>query len=144
MDSSAVNQNVTVDDFDSIVTYAEQSQWTTPDPTKSLPFNQSSTPWRAGTYHRTSATNASFTFKFEGGLASRFFRKARIFKLTHTSRSLKDPHYLYMVPLGRSMALTKYPSMAAAMSQLHMPHLTQLVTFYSAPHLLHTTIIPLK
>lgn len=66
MDPGAVNQNITIDDFDSVVTYADQSQWYTPNPQDSLPFNQSSTPWRAGTYHLTSTPNASFTFNFDG------------------------------------------------------------------------------
>lgn len=66
MDSSAINQNITVDDFDSVVSYASQSDWSTPNPQLSLPFNQSNTPWFAGTYHETTVTNASFSFDFEG------------------------------------------------------------------------------
>jgi len=65
-DPSAVNQNITIDDFDSVITYADQSEWSTPDPSKIISFNQSSTPWREGTYHLTSVVNASFTFNFEG------------------------------------------------------------------------------
>lgn len=82
MDPNAVNQNITVDgkceeyltgldfnchlDFDSVITYENQSIWLTPDPSKSLPFNQSNTPWFAGTYHVTNVTNTSFTFNFDG------------------------------------------------------------------------------
>ena len=66
MDPSSVNQNITVDDFDSVVTYASQSDWSTPNPQLSLPFNQSNTPWFAGTYHETTVINASFLFNFDG------------------------------------------------------------------------------
>jgi len=64
MDPSAVNQNITVDDFDSVVTYTDQGQWSTPNP--QLLSNTSTTPWFDGTYHLTNVTNASFTFNFEG------------------------------------------------------------------------------
>ncbi|KIM82856.1 hypothetical protein PILCRDRAFT_459073 [Piloderma croceum F 1598] len=64
MDPNAVNQNITVDDFDSVVTYADQGQWSTPNP--QLLSNDSVTPWKDGTYHLTNITNASFTFDFEG------------------------------------------------------------------------------
>ncbi|KZP17380.1 hypothetical protein FIBSPDRAFT_830620 [Athelia psychrophila] len=66
MDPKAVNQNITVDDFDPLVTYANQDIWLTPDPSKNLPFNQSNSPWFAGTYHVTNVTNTSFTFDFDG------------------------------------------------------------------------------
>jgi len=65
MDPSAANKNLTVDDFDSLVTYADQSQWSTPDPSSDT-SNQSTSPWKDGTYHLTAVTNAFFTFNFEG------------------------------------------------------------------------------
>lgn len=70
MDNSAVNINVTVDDFDSVITFQDEAQWSTPDPTKNLPFNPSSSPWLYGTYHQTGVVNASLTFNFEGVQAS--------------------------------------------------------------------------
>lgn len=66
MSSQAIYKNVTVDDFDSPITFDDEANWTTPDPSKHLPFNQSSTPWFAGTYHATNVTGAHFTFDFEG------------------------------------------------------------------------------
>ncbi|KAG5636057.1 hypothetical protein H0H81_009228 [Sphagnurus paluster] len=65
MDSSAVNTNVTVDDFDSVLSYADQSQWQTPDPSSSS-FNASATPWWMGTYHKTDIIGASVAFNFTG------------------------------------------------------------------------------
>ncbi|PBK63086.1 hypothetical protein ARMSODRAFT_942751 [Armillaria solidipes] len=66
MDSSAVNANVSVDDFDSILLYSpDQSVWTTPDPSSS-DFNAASSQWWMGTYHATETINASFSFNFTG------------------------------------------------------------------------------
>ncbi|KAJ3782527.1 hypothetical protein GGU11DRAFT_583613 [Lentinula aff. detonsa] len=65
MDSSAVNFNVTVDDFDSVLAYADQSVWTTPDPSSSDYLPESS-PWLLGTFHKTSTVNASVSFNFTG------------------------------------------------------------------------------
>ena len=53
-------------DFDSLITYENQDIWLTPDPSKNLPFNQSNSPWFAGTYHVTNVTNTSFSFNFDG------------------------------------------------------------------------------
>ncbi|KAG6901555.1 hypothetical protein C0995_010612 [Termitomyces sp. Mi166 len=65
MDSTAVNTNITVDDFDSVVYYPDQSTWQTPDPS-SPSFNASATPWWMGTYHKTDIIGASVTFNFTG------------------------------------------------------------------------------
>lgn len=65
MDSSAVNINVTVDDFDSILSYPDQSVWQTPDPSSSS-FNASASPWLMGTFHKTEAVGASVDFNFTG------------------------------------------------------------------------------
>ncbi|KAJ7713000.1 hypothetical protein B0H16DRAFT_1678742 [Mycena metata] len=65
MDPSAVNVNVTVDDFDSIVSYADQAAWETPDPS-STSFNANTNQWLMGTYHSTSVTNATVSFNFTG------------------------------------------------------------------------------
>lgn len=65
MDSSAVNVNLTVDDFDSVLSYADQSVWQTPDPSSST-FNPSGSPWLMGTYHTTDVVNASLSFNFTG------------------------------------------------------------------------------
>jgi len=65
MDASAVNANVTVDDFDSVVSYADQSAWETPDPSSSS-FNANTSQWLMGTYHSTNVTNATISFNFTG------------------------------------------------------------------------------
>ncbi|KAJ6617316.1 hypothetical protein B0H10DRAFT_2218654 [Mycena sp. CBHHK59/15] len=56
--------NLTVDDFDSLVTYPDQSQWTTPDP--SAAHDPALDVWFDGTYHNTNVSGASFSFDFEG------------------------------------------------------------------------------
>lgn len=66
MDTSAVNQNITVDDFDSVITYADNSVWQSPDPSANLPYNASASPWWEGTYHQTDVVNASLNFTFQG------------------------------------------------------------------------------
>ncbi|KAJ6534859.1 hypothetical protein B0H19DRAFT_963902 [Mycena capillaripes] len=60
--------NLTVDDFDSLVTYPDQSQWTTPDP--SAARDPALDIWFDDTYHRTNVTGASLSFGFKG---SEFF-----------------------------------------------------------------------
>lgn len=65
MDNSAVNVNVTVDDFDSVLSYPDQSVWQTPDPS-SPSFNASATPWWMGTFHKTEVVGASVNFNFTG------------------------------------------------------------------------------
>jgi len=65
MDASAVNVNVTVDDFDSVLSYPDKSQWQTPDPS-STSFNASGSPWLRGTYHQTDVVGASVSFNFTG------------------------------------------------------------------------------
>ncbi|KAG6896780.1 hypothetical protein C0992_006130 [Termitomyces sp. T32_za158] len=47
MDFTAVNLNITVDDFDSVLSYPDQSAWQTPDPS-SPSFSASATPWWMG------------------------------------------------------------------------------------------------
>ncbi|KAF8983296.1 hypothetical protein BDQ17DRAFT_741085 [Cyathus striatus] len=65
MDPSAVNTNVTVDDFDSVLSYADQSDWETPDPS-SPSFNDTNSPWLMGTYHKTEIVGAELSFNFTG------------------------------------------------------------------------------
>ncbi|KAJ7049563.1 hypothetical protein C8F01DRAFT_1183187 [Mycena amicta] len=65
MDSSAVNTNLTIDDFDSILSYADQSAWQTPDPS-SASFDAKGSEWLMGTYHSTDVVNASVNFNFTG------------------------------------------------------------------------------
>ncbi|KAG7445512.1 uncharacterized protein BT62DRAFT_932605 [Guyanagaster necrorhizus] len=66
MDSSAVNANVSVDDFDSILLYSpDESVWTTPDPSSS-DFDAASSQWWMGTYHATETINASVSLNFTG------------------------------------------------------------------------------
>ncbi|KAK7445755.1 hypothetical protein VKT23_014751 [Stygiomarasmius scandens] len=65
MDDSAVNFNVTVDDFDSILDYPDQAAWTTPDPSSSS-FSAAGSSWLMGTYHKTEEINASVSLNFTG------------------------------------------------------------------------------
>ncbi|KAJ7505880.1 hypothetical protein B0H11DRAFT_1976543 [Mycena galericulata] len=65
MDISAVNANVTVDDFDSVLSYADEAEWETPDPS-SPSFNANTSEWLMGTFHSTNVTNASFSYNFTG------------------------------------------------------------------------------
>ncbi|KAJ7433705.1 hypothetical protein B0H11DRAFT_2121137 [Mycena galericulata] len=64
MPSSVTKFNLTVDDFDSLITYANQSHWLTPDP--SAGPDPALDIWFDGTYHRTNVSGASFTFNFKG------------------------------------------------------------------------------
>ncbi|KAJ7594133.1 hypothetical protein C8J56DRAFT_1121302 [Mycena floridula] len=65
MDPNAVNANVTVDDFDSVILYADQSVWSTPDPSSST-FTAEGSPWLMGTYHLTDTVDATLAFNFTG------------------------------------------------------------------------------
>ncbi|KAF7327082.1 hypothetical protein MKEN_00284000 [Mycena kentingensis (nom. inval.)] len=65
MDSTAVNTNITIDDFDSLLTYADQAAWTTPDPSKNN-YSATGSEWLMGTYHTTSVVNASVSLNFTG------------------------------------------------------------------------------
>ncbi|KAF9012781.1 hypothetical protein BDZ89DRAFT_1023937 [Hymenopellis radicata] len=66
MDASALNVNVSVDDFDSILSYSpDQAPWVTPDPF-SADVNLETTPWWLGTYHRTEQIDASISLNFTG------------------------------------------------------------------------------
>ncbi|KAF7339070.1 hypothetical protein MVEN_01983400 [Mycena venus] len=59
---------LSVDDFDSLITYPDQSQWTTPDP--SAAHDPANDIWFDDTYHRTNVTGASFSFGFKGSVFS--------------------------------------------------------------------------
>jgi len=65
MDPKAVNYNVTIDDFDSILTYSDQASWTTPDPS-SFNYTSNGSPWLRGTYHNTTVAGASVSLNFTG------------------------------------------------------------------------------
>ncbi|TRM63491.1 hypothetical protein BD626DRAFT_494497 [Schizophyllum amplum] len=65
MDDAAVNINVTVDDFDSVLWYSQQSDWQTPDPS-SADYHPESSEWLRGTYHYTEVEGASVAFNFTG------------------------------------------------------------------------------
>ncbi|KAJ6624379.1 hypothetical protein B0H10DRAFT_737973 [Mycena sp. CBHHK59/15] len=65
MDFSAVNANVTVDDFDSVLSYPDQAAWQTPDPSSSS-FIANTSQWLMGTYHSTTVQNATLSFNFTG------------------------------------------------------------------------------
>ncbi|KAF9506400.1 hypothetical protein BS47DRAFT_1367411 [Hydnum rufescens UP504] len=40
-----MNVNVTVDDFESVILFSDESQWFTSDPSKNLPFDPAKSPW---------------------------------------------------------------------------------------------------
>ncbi|KAJ7243817.1 hypothetical protein B0H12DRAFT_1236301 [Mycena haematopus] len=61
---SNIKFTLAVDDFDSLITYPDQSQWTTPDP--SAGPDPALDIWFDATYHRTNVTGASFSFDFKG------------------------------------------------------------------------------
>lgn len=64
---TAVNDNVTIDNWDSILSYPDPSQWQTPNPqSPPLATILGTTPWLDGTYHQTSVVNASIGLSFEG------------------------------------------------------------------------------
>lgn len=65
MDLAAVNWNVSIDDFDSLLTYDNQAIWQTPDPS-ATGFNASTSPWWRGTYHETNVTGASVSLNITG------------------------------------------------------------------------------
>ncbi|KAG8874390.1 hypothetical protein FRB97_005951, partial [Tulasnella sp. 331] len=63
LNGSAINFNVTIDDWASILNYANPSDWETPDPQSPA---LATTPWLEGTWHKTGVVNASITLNFEG------------------------------------------------------------------------------
>ncbi|KIM41838.1 hypothetical protein M413DRAFT_138966 [Hebeloma cylindrosporum] len=65
MDDSAVNWNVTIDDFDSLLTYEDQAVWSTPDPS-ATGFGTTNSPWLRGTFHETKTKGASVSLNFTG------------------------------------------------------------------------------
>lgn len=71
MDPSAVNWNVTVDDFDSVLTYADQSVWDTPDPSSFDNYSSTGSPWIRGTYHATKTKGATVSLNITGVFVSR-------------------------------------------------------------------------
>ncbi|KAF8144685.1 hypothetical protein K438DRAFT_1873392 [Mycena galopus ATCC 62051] len=64
MGPSNIKFTLSVDDFDSLITYANQSQWTTPDP--SAGPDATLDIWFDATYHRTNVSGAWFSFGFKG------------------------------------------------------------------------------
>jgi hypothetical protein len=67
MDATAINVNVTVDDFDSILNYPVQSDWTTPDPSQpNFQAGVKASGWFDGTYHKTDVVGASIEYNFTG------------------------------------------------------------------------------
>ncbi|KAF8812745.1 hypothetical protein BYT27DRAFT_7086447 [Phlegmacium glaucopus] len=65
MDPSAVNRNVTIDDFDSLLSYEDQAVWDSPDPS-AKGFNAGSSQWWRGTYHQTKEIGASVSLNITG------------------------------------------------------------------------------
>ncbi|CED84703.1 hypothetical protein [Phaffia rhodozyma] len=64
--------NLTVDDFDSLLSYADQTQWSTPNPQLNPGwFNDTSQAgadavWHEATWHKTNVPGASVAFNFTG------------------------------------------------------------------------------
>lgn len=105
MDSSAVNVNVTVDDFDCILSYDRQSDWTTPDPSKST-FDATGSDWLRGTWHRTEVKNTAFHINFTGAFLA--------YSLTYCSLQVQALPSIYMATLAQNMARMKSCSTASA------------------------------
>ncbi|KAF9254793.1 hypothetical protein L218DRAFT_975779 [Marasmius fiardii PR-910] len=57
--------NLTLDDFDAVLNYSDQTQWTTPDPW-SLEYNSDSKEWLRGTWHVTDVVGAEVSLGFDG------------------------------------------------------------------------------
>ena len=66
MNPFAINLPVTIDDFDPVVSYSNQWQWTTPDP--SAPDFVVTDEFWQGTYHSTNAVGATAFILFTGTL----------------------------------------------------------------------------
>lgn len=67
MNTSAVNANVTIDDWANILNYTNPTQWTTPDPSNPPVADiVNTTQWLDGTYHLTTVVNASVALNFQG------------------------------------------------------------------------------
>jgi hypothetical protein len=106
MDTSAANVNVTVDDFDSVLSYPDQSIWQTPDPS-STSFTANGSPWLMGTYHKTDVVGASVSFNFTGMYRVQvFFFPTCQFELTGTR--MQGLPYTSTDTLDRLMAHMKY------------------------------------
>lgn len=65
MDPNAVNANITVDDFDSILDWPDNAVWSTPDPS-SAGFSGNDPAYLRGTYHTTTTKNAVVNLNFTG------------------------------------------------------------------------------
>ncbi|KAJ2927990.1 hypothetical protein H1R20_g9115, partial [Candolleomyces eurysporus] len=65
MDPTAVNVNITADDFDTVLVYEDQAQWTTPDPS-SRDFDGNDPAYLRGTYHLTETKGAAVRLNFTG------------------------------------------------------------------------------
>jgi len=75
MDSTAANWNLTIDDFDSILDYADQGAWKIPD--ASVPdFVRSDKPVLRGTYHLTDK-DTSVSLNFTGLYSFPHLKKKR-------------------------------------------------------------------
>ncbi|KAK8845599.1 hypothetical protein IAR55_006315 [Kwoniella newhampshirensis] len=62
-------QNITIDDFDSVITYSDYGQWTTPNPQDHPTWYNASqdvtgVPWHEATIHWTTIPSASFGLNF--------------------------------------------------------------------------------
>ena len=67
MDLTAVNLNITADDFDTVLVYDDQGQWTTPDPS-ARGFDGNDPAYLRGTYHLTEVVGAAVRLNFTGTL----------------------------------------------------------------------------
>jgi len=101
MDDSAVNFNVTVDDFDSILNYPDQAAWTTPDPSSSS-FSAAGSSWLMGTYHKTEEINASVSLNFTGVYIILVCSSLAVLNVLH-----QDLLYLYTEVQDLTMAPTR-------------------------------------
>lgn len=135
MDPNAVNKNLTVDDFDSLVTYADQSQWSTPDPSQDT-SNQTTSSWKDGTYHLTAVINAFFTFNFEGCHWFTVLHHIESYTILFKQGQL----FLFMALQDLHMVPSKFPLTVRPMCSVPMRRKTHLDTFCLVLRPWHTRI----
>lgn len=61
-------QNVTIDDFDSVVAWSSRGDWFTPDPQLNPSWfsEPDVTEWHQATYHKTSVVGTTVSLNFTG------------------------------------------------------------------------------
>lgn len=81
-------QNITIDDFDSVLSWSSRSDWTTPDPSLNPSWfsDPGVTEWHEATYHKTSAVGTSVSLNFTGELFKPISNKGKSEAKTNESK----------------------------------------------------------